>query len=121
MKRGEGAVNLAGSGLEWVWAPAVGLGAVGTAALVWGTSQYFEPLWRGAFTQGMWRIRTATTVKAFRDNGKLFRYHYYKDGPGSTVALHTYTTQTNYLSLRVNGKTYASTGDVGTQIIIGHL
>lgn len=90
-------------------------------ALVWIATQYFQPLWRGAFTQGIWRTRGVTTAKSFRETGKLFRYHYYKDGPGSTVMLHYYTHQTNYMSLRVNGKTDASSGDFGTQLILAHL
>jgi spermidine synthase len=121
LNAGIGGLILCRTRMRRVLAPAIGIGLVGTVALVWAATQYFEPLWRGAFTQGIWRIRAATTLKAFRENGRLFRYYYYKDGPGSTVALHTYAPQTNYLSLRVNGKTDASTSDFGTQLILGHL
>lgn len=107
--------------LRRVWAPIVGASLIGAFVLVAAATQHFEPLWRGAFTQGMWRMRIASTVRAFRENGALFRYLYYKDGPGSTVTLHSYAANTNFLSLRVNGKTDASTGDFGTQLILGHL
>src|SRR5262249_37558276 len=60
-------------------------------------------------------------VEEFRNAGKLFKFRYYKDGAGSTVALHSYTNVPNYISLRVNGKADASTGDLGTQLITGHL
>jgi predicted membrane-bound spermidine synthase len=116
-----GAVILYRRAIGRVWSPALGTAVVATIALVWAANNYFQPLWRGAFTQGIWRIRKATTVRTFRENGESFRYLYYKDGPGSTIALHSYAHATNYVSLRVNGKTDASTLDFGTQLILGHL
>jgi predicted membrane-bound spermidine synthase len=116
-----GLVILGRARLRHAWRPAVIIGLAGACLLVIAATRYFEPLWRGSFTQGMWRMRAATTIEAFRETGRQFRYHYYKDGPGSTVTLHSYAANTNFLSLRVNGKTDASTGDFGTQLILGHL
>ena len=104
-----------------VWGPALGTAAVATIALVWAANSFFYPLWRGAFTQGAWRLRKAATLQEFRERGRSFDFLYYKDGAGSTIALHSYADATNYVSLRVNGKTDASTLDFGTQLILGHL
>jgi spermidine synthase len=116
-----GGMILLGRRLELYWGRTAAVGVIGSFMLVGAATQFFEIPWRGAFTQGMWRIRIATTIEDFRKNGRSFRYLYYKDGPGSTVTLHTYAAQTNYLSLRVNGKTDASSADFGTQLILGHL
>lgn len=100
----------------------VGVSCVLAVSAVVLARLYFEPIWRASFTQGVWRNRASIgSLKEFRQAREVFQFKYYKDGAGSTVALHGYTAQPNYLSLRVNGKADASSGDVGTQLILGHL
>jgi spermidine synthase len=83
---------------------------------------YFEPLWRGSFSQGVWRLRPFTASLAlFRETGRSFRFGYYNDGPGATVALQVYGPKTNEFALRVNAKTDASSSDAGTQLLLAHI
>lgn len=117
-----GLIILYRSHLVRVQGAMIATAVVAGVCVVWAAHSFFEPLWRASFTQGVWRKRAnVESVKAFRDAGKMFRFKYYKDGAGSTVMLHYYEANPNYLSLRVNGKTDASSGDVGTQLILGHL
>lgn len=103
-------------------APILATGFLAALGLVFVATYYFEPLWRGSFSQGVWRSRAyASTFEQFRDAYKLYHFLYYKDGPGSTVALHTFGGDPNNVILRVNAKTDASLGDAGTQLILGHL
>lgn len=117
-----GAAILGRSRLARLRASTIGPAVLGAAVIIYFAGAYFEPLWRAAFTQATWRQRPFTADLArFREFGRSFSFLYYKDGPGSTVALHTQGGNTNLVSLRVNGKTDASTGDKGTQLLLGHI
>ncbi len=102
--------------------PVVAGGVAAAVGVAFAAHAHFEPLWRASFTQGVWRVRDRIgTFKQFRENGSRYRFNYYKDGAGSTVALHHMQNVPNDLALRVNGKTDASSGDTGTQLLLGHL
>jgi predicted membrane-bound spermidine synthase len=89
---------------------------------VWGANSLFAKPWQVAFAQGVWRARSPVGSMAdFRAWGKPLSIDYYKDGAGSTVAVHRDISNSRNLSLRVNGKADASTGDEGTQLMVGHL
>jgi spermidine synthase len=72
--------------------------------------------------QGAWRQRASLgSIEHFREVGRTYLVDYYKDGPGATVMVHHVVNNPRYLVLRVNGKVDASSGDEGTQLMLGHL
>ena len=103
--------------------PALVVGAiVGAFLFVWMVNGMFRVPWQNAFIQGVWRQRgNIGSIQRFRDSGKLCGIDYYKDGPGATVSVHHLVNNPRYISLRVNGKVDASSGDEGTQLMLGHL
>jgi spermidine synthase len=102
--------------------PIIAAGVVAAAILVLAAGAFFEPRWQRTFTEGVWRIRDyRMSLKEFEAAGKRYNFRYYKDGPGATVAVHTVDGNSNYVVLRVNGKTDASSGDAGTQLMLGHI
>jgi spermidine synthase len=97
------------------------VGAFAALVVITLAGAYFDPRWRGSFTQGVWRTRSNFDFQRFLAQRENMEFLYYKDGPGATIALHNYKNDTNYISLRVNGKADASTFDAGTQLLLGHL
>ncbi len=99
--------------------------AVAVVAVAFGfvviARAHFEPLWRSAFIQGVWRTRRITTFENFRLAGSSNPFRYYKDGAGSTVGVISAKANPRDIAMRVNGKTDASSGDMGTQLMLGHL
>lgn len=95
--------------------------AAGAALFIWAANGLFEYRWQIAFVQGLWRSRASLTMDSFREFGKMIKMEYYKDGAGSTVAVHHDIRDSRNKSLRVNGKTDASSGDEATQLMVGHL
>lgn len=116
-----GIVILQRGQLHRVHAPMAVTVAAACIVVVVIASRYFEPLWRGAFIQGVWRTRNVESFEKFRTIGQLNPFRYYKDGAGSTVGLIASKLNPHNMALRVNGKTDASSGDLGTQLMIGHL
>ncbi|MBN8246108.1 MAG: fused MFS/spermidine synthase [Verrucomicrobia bacterium] len=105
-------------------------------ALVWGVpaavlvvawlgASQVQTRWQKAFALGIWRAGisrpTAADYRAMVDSTDL---RYYRDGAGSSVAViaNTLPSGVEQLSLRVNGKTDAtSVGDMSTQVLMAHL
>jgi predicted membrane-bound spermidine synthase len=122
LNAGVGAAILFRARLVRVQAVLIASAVAAAVVFVWGASGLFESSWEQAFTQGVWRQRSSLgSIKQFRDAGKAFRLDYYKDGAGATVAVHHQADNPRYLALRVNGKIDASSGDEGTQLMLGHL
>ena len=84
-----------------------------------------EPRWRRAFSFGMWRGgEVPPTGAAYRNMVDQLDLRYHRDGAGSTVAVIAYQLPNGreQLSLKVNGKTDAtSVGDMSTQVLTGHI
>lgn len=101
------------------FAPAVVL------AVSWWAAASLEPRWQRAFTLGIWRNSVAPpTAAAFRDLVDEVDLRYHRDGAGSTVTViaNPVSRDREQLSLRVNGKTDAtSIGDMSTQVLMGHI
>jgi spermidine synthase len=100
------------------------IGSVAAAALVfiWIANGIFELPWQRAFVQGIWRRHDPlASIRDFRNNGAALRIDYYKDGAGSTVSVNHPANVPRYIVLRVNGKVDASSGDEGTQLMLGHV
>jgi predicted membrane-bound spermidine synthase len=81
--------------------------------------------WSRTLALGLWRdARPPASVEEFRRRADVGDLAYHRDGAGSTVALLAITNlagQRN-LSLKVNGKADASSGDdMSTQMLLGHL
>lgn len=81
--------------------------------------------WARTFALGLWRdARPPASVEEFRRRAEVGELAYHRDGAGSTVAVIAITNlagQRN-LSLKVNGKADASSGeDMSTQMLLGHL
>ena len=100
----------------------IGTGVAVALLFVWITNGLFQESWRNAYLQGVWRKRADLgSIRDFREAGKIFKVDYYKDGAGATVAVHHQADNPAYVALRVNGKIDASSGDEGTQLMLGHL
>ncbi|HYE30450.1 MAG TPA: fused MFS/spermidine synthase [Methylomirabilota bacterium] len=98
------------------------IGAVVAAvALTFISGELFNAEWQRLFSTGLFRDRG--NRKAYENHWQSSQLVYYKDGPSGSVAVMTTTNAaiTN-LSLKVNGKTDASTAaDVPTQLLIAHI
>ena len=106
-------------------AKAVVQGLVATALLVAAVSFTLGERWSRAFVLGLWRdVRPPANSAEFRKRADLYDLAYHRDGAGSTVAILAVTNvagQRN-ISLKVNGKADASSGeDMSTQILAGQL
>jgi spermidine synthase len=102
--------------------PQIAAAVAASALFVWACHALFSKPWQVAFTQGVWRFRNNLgSIEQFRDRGKQYAIDYYKDGAGSTVVVHHQLDNPRYMALRVNGKIDASSGDEGTQLMLGHL
>ena len=82
--------------------------------------------WSRAFNMGLWRdVRPPTSVESFRERAALFELRYFRDGAGSTVSvlgIDDPVAKRTDLSLKVNGKSDASSGDdMTTQILAGQI
>ena len=99
-------------------------GTIGGLLFVVLTGFYFDPRWQGVFSVGWWRAPSIPgSVGEFLKASQVSRMLYYRDGAGSTVAVHRESeARGNRLSLRVNGKVDASSkGDHFTQLLLGHI
>jgi spermidine synthase len=103
--------------------PALIVSSLAAALLfVWLGNGIFRDRWQHAFLQGIWRQRGGVgSIQRFRDVGRTHIIDYYKDGAGATVVVDHLIDNPKYVALRVNGKVDASSGDEGTQLILGHL
>jgi spermidine synthase len=103
--------------------PAIAIGStVASVLFVWVMNGVFQKPWQQSFMQGAWRKRAnLISLQNFREAGKLFKADYYKDGAGATVSVHHRTPNPQFIALSVNGKVDASSGDEGTQLMLGHL
>ncbi len=104
----------------------LGAGVAGTVLLTFVASVFLDPRWTRGFLLGLWRDpRPPATVEEYRSRTKMFALPYFKDGAGSTVAVigvDDPDNGTRELSLRVNGKSDASSGDdMSTQLLAGHI
>jgi predicted membrane-bound spermidine synthase len=81
--------------------------------------------WSRAFLMSLWRDpRPPASLAEFRNRAGLFALPFFRDGAGSTVAVLGVDDPSGRrdLSLKVNGKSDASTGDdMSTQLLVGHL
>ncbi|MBL9127511.1 MAG: fused MFS/spermidine synthase [Verrucomicrobiales bacterium] len=96
------------------------------ALLVAYAQTVLDPKWDRAFSLGLWRFRgKAATLDEYLASMRRIDLRYHKDGSGSTVAViadRARTNQAEQISLRVNGKTDASShGDLPTQLLSGHI
>ncbi len=93
------------------------------AGLVWWAGAQFRR-WPQTFMLGLWRHDGSLTWPEWKVMVNSVNLKFYRDGAGSTVSVHGFTDgkgQEN-LALRVNGKTDATTtGDMPTQLLLGHL
>ena len=92
--------------------------ALGLAAGSWANA-----LWPKASALGLWRVRSSLSSTAnYRQETQKVSLAYQIEAAGASVAVLTFPGDTNHLSLKVNGKTDASTtADVPTQLLLGHL
>ena len=100
-------------------------GLVATVLLVGLVSVTLADRWSRAFVLGLWRdAKPPASIEEFRRRGEIYELAYHRDGAGSTVAVLAVTNlagQRN-ISLKVNGKADASSGeDMSTQILAGQL
>jgi spermidine synthase len=117
-----GALILCRGSLFPLRAAPIGAALIAAPLFVWGATALFDSSWQHSFIQGVWRNRPDLgSVANYRAAGQRFNIDYYKDGAGSTVTVMHPVNDPNYISLRVNGKTDASFGDIGTQLMVGHL
>jgi len=90
----------------------------------WAAST-LEPRWQRAFSLGLWRNGVIPSEAAqFREAADRLDLRYHRDGAGSTVAIIANKMGDGHeqLSLRVNGKTDAtSIGDMSTQVLTGQI
>jgi hypothetical protein len=100
----------------------IAIAGLAAVFFVWGATTLFQTPWQHSFLQGVWRRRLDLgSISDYRNVGNSFKIDYYKDGAGSTVCvMHPYSAP-DYLSLRVNAKVDASSGDTGSQLMVGHL
>jgi predicted membrane-bound spermidine synthase len=102
------------------------LGIVATLGLTVVASAVLGERWSRSFLMGLWRdTRPPASVAEFRGRAGMFSLPYFRDGAGSTVAVlavEDRVTGRRDLSLKVNGKSDASSGDdMSTQILAGHV
>lgn len=104
---------------------AVAQGLVVAALLVGFVSVTLGERWSRAFVLGLWRdAQPPASVAEFRRRGDLQDLAYHRDGAGATIAVLAVTNQAGQrnISLKVNGKADASSGeDMSTQILVGQL
>lgn len=102
-----------------------GLGVI--VALAALAEVFLDERWSRGFLLGLWRDpRPPTTLADYRarTSFKAVEVEYFKDGAGATVGVLSYTNIPGRrdLSLKVNGKSDASSGDdMSTQLLAGHL
>ena len=100
-------------------------GLAATALLVLLVSFTLGERWSRAFVLGLWRdAQPPVSVAEFRRRSELYDLAYHRDGAGSTVAILAVTNKAGQrnISLKVNGKADASSGeDMSTQILAGQL
>jgi hypothetical protein len=100
------------------------LAPVCMAGIVWLAGAIFSPVWKSAFSLGIWRSFEPPENRAFfRKLIESEKLIFHRDGAGATV---TVVAQgeggKQSLGLKVNGKADASTGgDVPTQRLLGHI
>jgi spermidine synthase len=97
-----------------------------TAALTAVVQVTLGDRWSRAFVQGLFRQPSLPgSLEELRRAGDGLNMPFHRDGAGSTVAVLSYVdpqSNTTNLSLKVNGKADASTGeDMSTQLLAGHL
>lgn len=101
----------------------VGSAVLGVACVVGLLSTGDE--WRKVVGSGVFRIRnTFITLKWIKERKAQVELAFYKDSADATVTVEKSigTNEPVQLSLRINGKTDASTsGDLGTQYLLAHL
>lgn len=104
---------------------AVVQGLVATVLLVGFVSFTLGDRWSRAFVLGLWRdAQPPASVAEFRRRANLYDLAYHRDGAGATVAVLAVTNQAGLrnISLKVNGKADASSGDdMSTQILAGQI
>lgn len=110
---------------RWRWRPLVWLGPLAILLVTWWGASVLNPRWQRAFAIGIWRTGvTAPTVAEYRAMVADVDLRSYRDGAGSSVAViaHRTASGAEELSLRVNGKTDAtSVGDLSTQVLMAQL
>ncbi|MBL9173822.1 MAG: fused MFS/spermidine synthase [Verrucomicrobiales bacterium] len=101
------------------------LAPVAVIGISWIGAASLEPLWQRAFATGLWRHSTSIpSIGVYRDALRRMDLRYHRDGAGSTVVVQADQVAggREQLSLKVNGKTDAtSVGDMSTQVLLGHL
>lgn len=97
--------------------------AIAMAGIVFAGSMLGKD-WKRVYGFGAWRLPEApATWGQFMAAASGFEVVYHRDGAGSTVAVTLHTNSAGgTLSLRVNGKTDASSaGDLSTQLLVSHI
>ena len=94
-------------------------------AVTWWGAIRLQPRWERAFALGIWRAGiTRPTLADYRAMVDAVDLRFYRDGAGSSVAViaDRLSSGVEQLSLRVNGKTDAtSVGDMSTQVLMAHV
>ena len=107
------------------WRPLVVIAPLGVLAAGWWGASELTPRWQKAFSMGIWRAGIApNSISGYRAMVNAVDLRSYRDGAGSSVAVmaHRLASGVEQLSLRVNGKTDAtSVGDMSTQVLMAHL
>lgn len=98
---------------------------VGVLAVAWISASALQTRWQKAFALGIWRASvTRPTQAAYHAMVDSVELRFYRDGASSSVAVIADPLPAGgiQLSLRVNGKTDASSvGDMSTQVLMAHL
>ncbi|MEN9677326.1 MAG: hypothetical protein RIS76_3222 [Verrucomicrobiota bacterium] len=107
------------------WRPLAWLAPVMVLTVAWISATALTPRWQRAFALGIWRSGIApASIDAYRAQLDNVDLRSYRDGAGSSVAIiaNQHPAGAEQLSLRVNGKTDAtSVGDMSTQVLMAHL
>jgi spermidine synthase len=117
-------IGLAILGRNRLSRPVLWLAPLAGIGFVWGAGLIFSDVWQRTLSLGLWRNAfPPASLAMFRGMVANERLPFHRDGASATVTV-TALKEGNkeHLSLKVNGKTDASTGgDVTTQRLLGHI
>jgi spermidine synthase len=116
-------VAILGRQLPWIQTRFWWGAPVMAAVFVLIADTLFADRWQRVFTRAVWRMEKPIDQESYRTFVNRAKLNYYRDGAGSTVSVETTDMGgIEHLSLAVNGKPDASTGnDVTTQRLLGHI